>query len=188
MMLPQKFRSAIIICWRNFVSFLVKSRVRLLYANVNIGKNVTFGRMVSVRTSDGGKIVIGDNVKIDDFCLLVAQKGTLAIGVNTYVGQGSHLCAIEKVTIGCDCLIAACCVIRDMKHGMAVGSPMASQPQSAVPVILGDDVWLGAHAVVTSGVTLGKGSVVGANSVVTKDVAENTIVGGVPAGLLKKRS
>lgn len=186
-MIIRKLRSALLKFLRNTVSGSTKLRIRFFYDNVSFGENVKLGRMVSIRTTDGGKVVVGDNVCIEDSCLIVAQKGLLSIGNGTYVGHGTHICSIDQVAIGQNCLIAAYCVIRDMQHGMETGLPMADQPQLASLVELEDDVWLGAHAVVTSGVKLGHGCVVAANAVVTKDVDANMIVGGVPAKVLKNR-
>ena len=186
--LIRKCRSAALKFWRRGISLIVRIRIRLFYANVSIGKNVSFGRMIRVQTSDDGKIFIGNNVKIEDCCLVLAQRGTLTIGDDTYIGHGSHLCAIKSVSIGKKCLIAAYCILRDMKHGTEGSIPIKEQKQDASPVILGDDVWLGAHTVVTAGVTIGQGTVIGANSVVTKDVAPGIIAAGIPAKVMKKRS
>ena len=60
------------------------------------------------------------------------------------------------------------------------------QGVSTQPVVIGDDVWIGANAVILPGVTIGRHCVVAAGAVVTKDVPDNTVVGGVPAKIIKK--
>ena len=188
LLLFRKFRSLLIKLGRISLSLTTRIRINFLYPNVSVGKNVFFGRLVSIRTSDLGKIIISDNVSIDNFCLLLAQKGTLTIGKGTYLGHGTHICTIDNINIGENCLIAAYCIIRDMKHGTEVGIPINEQKQDANPVIVGDDVWLGAHTVVTAGVTIGDGTIIGANSVVTKDIASGKIAAGVPTKVLRNRS
>lgn len=183
----RKARSAILKIWRKCFSLVVRIRIILFYTNIVIGRNVSFGRMVSLRTSEGGKIIIGNNVTVEDSCLFVAKKGTLVIRDNTYIGHGSHLCALEKVSIGEKCMIAAYSIIRDMTHGTDLSSYISEQQQEASPVVIENDVWLGAHVVVTSGVTIGSGTVVGANSVVTRDIESNKIAVGAPAKIVKNR-
>ena len=69
-----------------------------------------------------------------------------------------------------------------------LGEPFPISGDSYAPVCIEDDVWVGANCVITAGVTIGKGAVVAAGSVVTKDVLANSIVGGVPARIIKMRN
>lgn len=184
----RKVRSIILRGGRSLCTNLTIIKLRLLYSGIEIGQNVTFGSKVRIRTSDGGRIKIGDNVKVEDGCFLQAQRGVLNIGNGTFVGAGTHLCTINKVTVGEKCIIAAYCVIRDMQHGTQMGMNMIEQNQESAPVKIGNDVWLGAHAVVTDGVCIQGGAVVGANAVVTKNVDAEAVVAGVPAKLLRKRT
>ena len=76
--------------------------------------------------------------------------------------------------------------IRDHDHGFHDAAlPMREQESLAVSVVIGDDVWIGSKATITRGVHIGQGAIVGANSVVTHDVAAGTIVGGVPARVIR---
>ena len=73
-------------------------------------------------------------------------------------------------------------------HGMSrTDIPMNIQPIKEKDIVIGDDVWIGANSVVVAGVKIGKGSVIAAGSVVTKDIPEYIIAGGIPAKPLKKR-
>lgn len=79
-------------------------------------------------------------------------------------------------------LIAPFCYIQDTDHGFADTSvPIAAQPSVSSPIVIDDDVWIGAHTVVTRGVTIGQGAVIGAGSVVTRDIEPFTIAAGSPA-------
>jgi len=79
--------------------------------------------------------------------------------------------------------------LRDTNHNFdRLDIPMKNQGFNTAPIIIEDDVWIGHGCVITQGVTIGKGAIVGSNAVVTKDVPELAIVGGVPAKLIKYRS
>ena len=69
-----------------------------------------------------------------------------------------------------------------------INTPTIKQDYYDDDVIIGDDVWIGAGSIILSGVTIGKGSVIAAGSVVTKNISKNSVVGGIPAKLIKKRS
>lgn len=166
-------------------NFLVK--MKLLGINIHLGKNVSVGRMVNVRTTDGGHIHLDDRVSLDDFAYLYAQRGCLLIGRGSYIGVGSQLVAIDSVQIGKHCLISAYAVIRDAEHGMVKGQFIGEQKQCSAPIIIEDDVWLGSHVVVTSGCRIGTGAVIGANAVVTKEIPDNSIAAGVPARVINER-
>ena len=86
-------------------------------------------------------------------------------------------------------MIAPGCCIVAFDHGMEVGTiPMIKQPLIEQAICIEDDVWIAANCTITKGVTIGTGSIIGANSVVTKDIAPYSIMGGVPAKLIKMRS
>lgn len=110
------------------------------------------------------------------------------------VGHHSHFaagCAIYSaggLKLGPYCNIAAHCVLTTIgHHHEIVDKPMAQTGAKAGPITLVEDVWLGANVTITMGVTLGKGCVIGANAVVTRDTEPMGIYVGVPARLLRKR-
>lgn len=133
---------------------------------LHLGPRCRLGRDVFFETQDEGRIEIGADVRINRGCLLVSYS---------------------RISIGSDCLIGEYVSIRDADHGMCPGQPMRLQPHAARPITIGDDVWIARGAVILSGVSVGSGAVVGANSVVTKDVPPLTIVAGVPARVLRRR-
>lgn len=115
----------------------------------------------------------------------ISGEPLIICGDDFYLNAGCHL--LGEIIIGDHVMIGPKTVIWGRDHGMALGSPMKSQPHNRKPIIIGDDVWIGASVTILKGVTVGRGSVVGAGSVVTKDVPEYAIVAGNPARLIKYR-
>lgn len=111
------------------------------------------------------------------------------------MGEGSSIaqnCSISGETsgvfLGKNVMIGPNVVIVAFNHGMSDFSiPMVKQKNLEAPVIIEDDVWIGANATLGMGVRIGKGSVVGANSFVNKNIPPFCVVGGVPAKILKSR-
>jgi maltose O-acetyltransferase len=113
----------------------------------------------------------------------------IAIGDNCYIGDRVRLYAWdERITIGSDVLIAVDALLMTRNHGFStVDVPMAWQGYENAPIVVEDDVWIGFRAIVLAGVTIGRGSIVAAGAVVTRDIEPYSIVGGVPARLIRKR-
>ena len=84
-------------------------------------------------------------------------------------------------------MIGPHCYITDGDHGTAAGTTVGKQPMKTQPVIIEDGVWLGAGVIVLKGVTIGRNAVVGAGSVVTKNVAANSVVVGIAARPVSER-
>jgi acetyltransferase-like isoleucine patch superfamily enzyme len=95
---------------------------------------------------------------------------------------------IGKINIGKYCLIAPNVVIVGSNHNFDDKNELIrKQGVSSRGITIGDDVWIGANATITDGVNIGKGAIIAAGAVVTKNVEEYTIVGGVPAKFISKR-
>ena len=135
---------------------------------------------------NAGTITLGDRVRIRGTHLPVELAtlpgGTLEIGDRTYINSGASLCAAKLVRIGARCAIGNMTLIMDTDFHSVDDHTV---PPEAKPVIIEDDVWLAARVTVLKGVTIGRGAVVAAGAVVTKDVLPNTLVGGVPAKLIR---
>jgi len=115
-------------------------------------------------------------------------KGDIEIGAHSEIGINTVIYASNKISIGNNVLIAADCYIIDSNHGMAKDDLIRNQKEVCKgPVIIEDDAWLGAGVKVLSGVHIGKGAVIGAQSLVNKDIPDNAIAVGVPAKVIGYR-
>lgn len=117
----------------------------------------------------------------------------LKIGNKCVIGDYVHIVANNSVTIGNNVLMASRVFITDSNHGSYSGEIQStpeevpnSRPMIYAPVSIGNNVWLGENVSIMAGVHIGDGCIIGANSVVTKDIEKNTIVAGVPAKPIKK--
>ncbi len=113
----------------------------------------------------------------------------VSIGKNVSIGDYCHIAASNSVKIGNGVLIGSHVLITDHQHGKTGEEsdkiPAQRQLYSKGPVIIEDNVWIGDNAVIMPGVHIGKGSIVGANAVVTQNVLANTVVAGTPAKVIK---
>ena len=122
------------------------------------------------------------------------NQQTLFFGENFQMNDYVHITAMEKVQIGNNVLFASKIYVSDCSHGSYAGDQYDSSPDSiphdrklhSKPVIIEDNVWLGEFVSVLPGVTIGKGTIVGANSVVSKNLPPNVIAVGSPAKPIKK--
>lgn len=105
----------------------------------------------------------------------------IRIGNGTYLNRNTEVVAARSVTIGRDCKIARDVIIMDTdQHALPNGDLIAG------PVVIEDGVWIGARAIVLKGVTIGHDAVIGAGSVVTRDIPPRAVVAGVPARILRQ--
>jgi maltose O-acetyltransferase len=132
-----------------------------------------------------GSIVIGDRVRLQGTIIpieLVAFGGALTIGEGTYINYGTNISTTESVTIGRNCAIGQYAIIMDDDYH-AVDDHQ--QPGKRAPIVIEDDVWIGARAIVLRGTHVGRGAVIGANSVVRGEIPPRTIAAGSPARVIK---
>lgn len=115
------------------------------------------------------------------------ERASISIGERTTVGYHTFIYASQRIEVGNDCMIAPFVYLVDSNHGTALGITMNQQPNTTAPIVIEDDVWVGARSIVVPGVRIKTGAVVAAGSVVTQDVEANTIVGGSPARLIRTR-
>jgi len=140
---------------------------------------------------DGGPVVLGERVHLhDDIVIEIGPGGSLTIGAHTHIQPRCQITAYESaIEIGRGVQIAPYCAFYSYDHGMAPDIPMDRQSlHSKGPIVVEDDAWLGVGVIVLSGVRVGKGAVVGAGAVVTRDIPEGAIVAGVPARVVKMRT
>jgi acetyltransferase-like isoleucine patch superfamily enzyme len=136
-------------------------------------------------------ITIEGTASLDDGVVLLCsgapKRDKLVIRGNTYVNRFTIIDAHERVEIGNGCLIGPGCYITDANHGTAAGQSPMIQPCECLPTIIEEEVWLGAKVIVLPGVRIGRGAVVGAGAVVTKNVEPFQIVAGIPARAIGER-
>jgi acetyltransferase-like isoleucine patch superfamily enzyme len=116
------------------------------------------------------------------------HEGEVSIGAKTVMGQECTISAYQHVSIGRECIIADRVMLIDFDHGVVeVERPIRLQGIYKRDVRVGSNVWMGYGSCILRGVSVGHNSIVGTNAVVTKDVPENAVVGGVPARVLRMR-
>ena len=116
------------------------------------------------------------------------HEGVVEIGAKTVLGQECTISAFQHVSIGRECVIADRVMLIDFDHGMVeVDRPIRLQGIYKRDVNVGNNVWIGYGACILRGVTVGDNAVIGTNSVVTRDVPANAVVGGVPARVIRMR-
>jgi serine acetyltransferase len=137
---------------------------------------------------NGHNISVGEGVTLDHHVELGAGRaGLLAIGDRVLISQQTIIAASTAITIGDDVWMGARCYLIDADHGTAPELLFSVQPKRSAPIAIGADVWIGTASVILRGVTVGRGAVVAAGSVVTRDVPAGAVVGGVPAKFIKWR-
>jgi acetyltransferase-like isoleucine patch superfamily enzyme len=135
-----------------------------------------------------GRLEIGDQTLLEPGVWLTAPgTARIRIGAGTFLNLGVMVAAAELVEIGDYCMFANGCFITDAGHRF--DDPAIPVPwqgfTSKGPTRIGDNVWCGAHVVITSGVTIGERCVIGANSVVTADIPPFSVAAGAPARVLR---
>jgi acetyltransferase-like isoleucine patch superfamily enzyme len=136
-----------------------------------------------------GRLEIGAHTLFEPGVWITAPgSARVKIGAGTFLNMGVMIASQDLVEIGAHCMLANGCFVSDSSHRYDDPTkPITWQGfQSKGPTRIGDNCWLGAHAVVTSGVTIGERCVVGAGSVVTKDVEPYSVVAGTPAKLIRR--
>lgn len=150
---------------------------------VHIGKGVRFGRGVTV----SGHVSVEDGVEIGAYTSVTTDgDASIQIGARTFISGGCVIAAREQIRIGPETMVAELVSIRDHDHDP--DHPPKSGRTLVASVSIGARVWIGAKATITRGVTIGDDAVVGANSLVAHDVEDRSIVGGVPARLIRRKT
>ena len=156
------------IFWRQSFDFLAELTLENAYALRVMKRGKSTPISASARFNHPRNITIGDRSNINRNCMIWAGD-------------------TAKVIIGKDCLTGPGVTIIASKYHVTGQNTIRSYPAYERDIIIGDDVWLGANVVVLPGVKIGNGAIVGAGSVVTKDVEPYTVVVGIPAVKLKDR-
>lgn len=178
----------------NFKFWLYKLRlIQNRFRGVTISKSVCIDEDVRIAlmspffVSKKGSVVINDGVLLSKGFICDCYGGDVTIGANTFIGPHVILYGHGGISIGNDCLIAMGCKIVSANHSYEYGTNINKQKNNIEPIVIGNDVWLGADVKVLAGVTIGDGCVVAAGSVVTKSIPAYSVVAGVPAKIIKQR-
>ena len=185
---------------RRFYKFLfpVKSDIASQKPDLDLGINSLFKGTLYKRASKS-KIKIGNGCLIEGVIATNTNDTKVIIGNNVFMGGGSVIESACAVTIEDDVLISYECIIQDTdNHSMKYSLRKLDVADwkdrqyhnwditAKSPVLIKKGVWLGARCIILKGVTVGVGSIVGAGSVVTKDIPDWTIVGGNPAKIIRE--
>ena len=146
------------------------------------------GPGVKLEIGRGARLVLGRWSWIGHGTKIRVHEGEVRIGAKTVMGQECTISAFQHVAIGRECVIADRVMLIDFDHGVVeVERPIRLQGIYKRDVNVGHNCWIGYGACVLRGVTVGDNCVVGTSAVVTKDVPDNAVVGGVPARVIRMR-
>jgi acetyltransferase-like isoleucine patch superfamily enzyme len=136
----------------------------------------------------GATVALGRWSWIGHGCKIRAHEGEVSIGAKSVLGQECTISAFQRVSIGRECIVADRVMMIDFDHGVVdVERPIRLQGIYKRDVDVGHNVWIGYGACLLRGVSVGCNAVIGTNSVVTGDVPQNAVVGGVPARVIRMR-
>jgi len=137
--------------------------------NVKLGDSVHLHRDTIIQTGLGGRLIIADDTHIQPRCQINAYKSEIRIGRHVEIAPN--------------------CALYSYNHGVELGEDIGDQPIiSKGGITIEDDVWLGFGVIILDGVKISTGSIIGAGSVVTSDIPENSIAAGSPAKIIKSRN
>jgi acetyltransferase-like isoleucine patch superfamily enzyme len=173
--------------------FFVGRSSRILFPNrLSVGRNVALGDHVYLNCYSSQGVSLADNVRIREFGWVqvsshLSNPGRgVSIGANTFIGPHCVLGAGGGITIGADVAVGAYCQLLAENHSFEERAlPINRQGVTRRGIKIEDGCWLGNNTMILDGVRVGRGSVVGAGSVVTRDVAAHTVVAGNPARVLR---
>ena len=160
--------------------------------NIRFGKSVTIGSYCEIDGYASEKIILGDCVKIGSYSKLLSTshfskfgKG-LVMGSNSAIGDFTHFGAPGGITIGNDVIMGSYISFHSENHNFSDTSKLIrDQGVSHKGIVLGNNIWVGAKVTFLDGCEVGDNSVVAAGAVVTAKFPENSIIGGVPARVIK---
>jgi acetyltransferase-like isoleucine patch superfamily enzyme len=149
------------------------------------GKHAVIHRSARMDTPPYRKFYLGDYSVVESFACINNAVGDVIIGDYTRIGL--HNTIIGPVTIGSHVNLAQGITITALNHNFSDAEKrIDEQGVNTTPVVIEDDIWIGANAVILPGVTIGQHSVVAAGAIVTKDVPPHSLVAGVPAKVIKQ--
>ena len=172
--------------------FIGRNSKILNVGNISFGKSVTIGSYCEIDGYASEKIILGDCVKIGSYSKLLSTshfskfgKG-LIMGSNSAIGDFTHFGAPGGIVIGNDVIMGSYISFHSENHNFADTSKLIrEQGVSSKGIVLGNNIWVGAKVTFLDGCEVGDNSVVAAGAVVTGKFPKNSIIGGVPARVIK---
>lgn len=176
---------------RKHLRFSLRVRLRSLYLKKKLGRlgkktyverNVRFLRFPK-------NIFIANNIVIKEGARLCScnQEAKIFIGENTTIGYHSFIFSSKEIRIGDNCLIAPFVYLVDSDHGVIKDLLINQQPNTSLPICIGNDVWIASNVTILKGTIIENGAVIAANSVVNSNVPAYEIWGGSPAKKIGER-
>lgn len=153
----------------------------------SVGRDTIFEGMIDIPLLN--RVVVGEQCLISTgVSFVVTSTGSITLGNRVYLGRNCVLASDTGITIGDNTMVAEFVSIIDADHGIEnTGVPIRDQELKPAPVTIGSDVWIGRGCAILKGTSLGDGSVIGANSVVTGDIPPFAVAYGVPARIIRYR-
>lgn len=153
-----------------------------------IKENISLSPYVYINNSKNGSIHIGENFKAGNGVNIMTYGGSIKIGDNCTINNYSVIYGHGGLEIGKDVIIATHCTIIPANHNFNnINKPIRLQGNNYKGIKINDDVWIGSNCVILDGVEIGKGAIIGAGSIVNKDIPEYSIAVGNPARIIKYR-
>jgi len=168
------------------VHFRIGSKAKIIHngGRLKVGRRWTIGRFFPSEfiIADNGTLEINDDFEIYTGCSIVVDSGAkLSLG-KSKINLNSRIAVFNSITIGDNVYISENATLRDSDNHAISGSAT----NHSAPITIGNNVLIGINSTILKGVTIGDGSVIAANSLVNKTVPPNTLVGGVPAKILRE--
>lgn len=186
---PHVRSSQLHICNKSLISIKKDAKIELgdnssfeFNLNEDPFKKVRYSKLI---LSQGSKLIVNGHVQMfESVRIECGYKAVLKLGDGTYINHDSEIRCRHLVDIGKRVAIAYGVLIQDSDYHPIYENDGKEKPQT-LAIKIGNDVWIGANAIILKGVTIGEGAIVAAGSVVTKDVPSHSLVAGNPATLIR---
>jgi acetyltransferase-like isoleucine patch superfamily enzyme len=161
--------------------------------HASIGRHARIAAFCRITAWKGGVMRIGRNFSLGEGSIIengfniAAKKGLIEIGDNVGIGAFSFISCPSRVRLGSDCIIGQYFSVHAQDHRFGGQGLIRLQGTTEQGIEIGDNCWIGAKVTVVDGVTIGSGCVIAAGAVVTRSFPDNSVIGGVPARLLRQR-
>jgi acetyltransferase-like isoleucine patch superfamily enzyme len=173
--------------------FFIGTNTRLIgFEKIKITRSVSIGNNVKISSLGSSGFILGKNFSIKDFSIIESlgsikkESGSLSIGDNVGISEFCYFSIRGNLTIGNDVIVGPNVKIFTENHSFEISRiPFRLQGEPRSDVKIGNNVWIGSGVIILPGVLIGDNVVIAAGSIVNKNVENNSLIGGIPAKLLK---